>query len=298
MLIEDTNQYLHDKLNSPEIFMITRLGWGAEPVISRKYQLDFNKIPPLEKYILEYNSGIYGVTQNDELLKKWASLYIRATENSTAVGMWLNNKVTKAIKHSQIGLIRNNKIILHAELIDPQFAVINRKKPWTQSLIGKKVLVISPFVESFKKQLDRGYKVINGEFEIFKDNQEFIFYKCYNTVAGNHIHRNWMETFNKMITDINKLEFDIALISCGGYGSLFCDYIHNYMNKSSIYVGGCLQILFGVTSKRYINEKWCEKYLNKNGLIRPSKDEQIQAKPFNKLHGANHNNEIENGCYW
>ena len=226
MQIEDVNEYIHNKLSSPETFMISRFGWGPEPVIARKNQLDLTQVPIIEKCILEYNTGIYGITKNDELLKKWAFLYARAIESSTAVGIWLNDKVTTVIKDSQLGLIKKNQILLRAELLDPQFAVLNRKIPWTQSLIGKKVLIISPFIESFKKQLNKKYKVFDDDFEIFKNNQQFVFYKCYNTIAGNHIHKNWIETLNKMITDINKLEFDIALVSCGGYGNLICDYIY------------------------------------------------------------------------
>jgi len=297
-LIEDTNQYICEKLKSPDTFMITRFGWGAEPVLAYKASINFDSIPKLEKCMLEYHAGIYGIVNDDDALKRWCGLYKRATELSTGVGVWLDNRVHPAIKNSQLGLIKNNKTLLKADNIDPQFAVLQRKIPWTQYLLGKKVLIISPFVDSFKKQLDAGFKVICGDFEIFKDNQEFVFYKCYNTIAGNHIHKNWIATLDKMLNDINKLDFDIALVSCGGYGSLLCDYIHNGMHKSAIYVGGCLQILFGVTCTRYINDKWGGEYLNKNGLIRPSKEEQVQLKTFEELYGINNSNEVQNGCYW
>tara|TARA_B100000902_G_C27286157_1_gene904538 strand:+ start:461 stop:1357 length:897 start_codon:yes stop_codon:yes gene_type:complete len=298
MFIQDSNKFIHDKLNSSNSFCITRFGWGAEPVISRKCQLDFTKIPLLEKCILEYNAGIYGITNNDKLLILWASLYNRAIQSSTAIGVWLNNDVSTIIKESQLGLIKNNQILLKAEFIDPQFAILNDKIPWTQSLSGKKVLIISPFIESFKKQVERKYKVINGKFKIFKDDQEFVFYKCYNTIAGNHPHYNWIITLNIMLNDISKLDFDIALVSCGGYGNLLCDFIYNYMNKSSIYVGGCLQMFFGVTCKRYIDNNWAGKYVNNNNLIRPCKNEHIQIKTFKQLYDITLNNEVENKCYW
>ena len=34
------------------------------------------------------------------------------------------------------------------------------KKPWTHYLIGKKVLIINPFVDSFKKQLQNNFQNI------------------------------------------------------------------------------------------------------------------------------------------
>ena len=57
--------------------------------------------------------------------------------------------------------------------------------------------------------------------------------------------------------DISKIDFDIALVSCGGYGLPICHYINNQLNKGSIYVGGILQIYFGIIGRRWLRE---EKY--------------------------------------
>ena len=72
-----------------------------------------------------------------------------------------------------------------------------------------------------------------------------------------------------MKKDISKLEFDIALVSCGGYGLLLCDFIKRELEKGAIYIGGGLQLQFGVMGNRWENDsmfqgqKW----------IRPSPDE-------------------------
>jgi hypothetical protein len=72
--------------------------------------------------------------------------------------------------------------------------------------------------------------------DIFLPNQEFVFYKSFNTLAGNHIHNNWIETFSIMCNDIKKLDFDIALVSCGGYGLPICNFIKNDMKKSTLLI--------------------------------------------------------------
>ena len=64
------------------------------------------------------------------------------------------------------------------------------------------------------------------------------------------------------------------------------------MKKSSIYVGGVLPMLFGVT---------CQRYNGKNynpGMIKPSENEQVDVKSFHKMYGYQLNNEVENKCYW
>ena len=124
---------------------------------------------------------------------------------------------------------------------------------------------------------------------IFLEGQEFVFYKCFNTVAGNHPHINWINTFNIMCNDISKLDFDIALISCGGYGMLLGSFIRYKLNKSAIYVGGGLQLLFGVTGQRWLNHPTILQIIKENGtkFIRPSGSEVV-----------GNNGLVERGCYW
>ena len=121
------------------------------------------------------------------------------------------------------------------------------------------------------------------------DDQEFVFYKSYQTSGGNAIHTNWVETFDIMCKDISHLEFDIALLGCGGYGLPLCDFIHTKMNKSAIYVGGGLQLLFGVMGARWENWDDWKKIIAENDtkFIRPSGSEIF----------AN-NVRIEDACYW
>ena len=105
----------------------------------------------------------------------------------------------------------------------------------------------------------------------------------------NKPHNNWIETFEIMCNDISKLDFDIALLGCGGYGLPLCNYIHKNLNKSAMYVGGGLQLFFGVMGNRWESRDFWKNIIAKNGckFIKPSKEEQI-----------NNQNSIENACYW
>ena len=92
-----------------------------------------------------------------------------------------------------------------------------------------------------------------------------------------------------MCNDISKLDFDIALVSCGGYGAPLSYYIKKELNKSVIYVGGGIQLLFGVMGKRWENIDMWKKIIkeNESNFIRLSGDEII-----------NNINRVENGCFW
>jgi hypothetical protein len=151
-------------------------------------------------------------------------------------------------------------------------------------------------VESFKKQVDAGFRMFksksksNGDNkDIFLPGQEFVFYKSFNTLAGNHLHNSWYETFKIMCANIKGFDFDVALLSCGGYGMPLCNFIKNDLKKSAIYVGGGLQLLFGVIGQRWLTHPTILEIIKENDtkFIRPSGDEIV-----------NNNGSVERGCYW
>ena len=99
-------------------------------------------------------------------------------------------------------------------------------------------------------------------------------------------HLSWKESLSVMKSDIEALDFDIALLGCGTYGLPLVDFIRNKLNKSAIYIGGSLQILFGIKGKRWDSHDEISDFYNEN-WIRPS----IEETPKNyKV--------LEGGCYW
>ena len=59
-------------------------------------------------------------------------------------------------------------------------------------------------------------------------------------------------------------DFDIAMVSCGGFGMILSDYIFSQLGKSVIYVGGCLQLFFGINGNRWKNHDKISKMINKS----------------------------------
>ena len=80
-----------------------------------------------------------------------------------------------------------------------------------------------------------------------------------------------------MKNEIKNLEFDIALIGCGGYSAPIGLFIKEYMNKQAINMGGALQFHFKV-----IGQRW--KFKNGVNVLK-------HEIPENYL-------SVENGCYW
>ena len=84
------------------------------------------------------------------------------------------------------------------------------------------------------------------------------------------------------------MSFDVALCSCGGYGNPVCSFIYSQLGKSAIYVGGVLQMYFGIYGARWLRERKDVLLLFMNEhWSRPSEAE----RPISSQ-------SIENNCYW
>jgi hypothetical protein len=155
-------------------------------------------------------------------------------------------------------------------------------KPWTHALANKRILIISGFVESIKTQSRNVYPV-----DLFPG-CTFIYLKPPQT-NGMNKSRDWFIEFDQFCEQIKAIQdtFDIALCSCGGYGNPVCSYIYS-LGKSAIYVGGVLQMYFGIYGKRWLNErKEIISLFMTSEWKRPSDNEK--PAQFNT---------IESGCYW
>ena len=280
--LNDSNTFLINLLRNEESFLISRLGIGAETYLSYSYhttqKINFNQLKAIDN-----NAGIYNINKSFII---YCDEYINCIKNSIALATFSN-----AIINEQSYFLNTFKIpAIHSRILEPFYCCLEDIKPWSHYLLGKKVLIINPFIESMQKQLASGFQIFkDSEKKIFLDGQEFIFYKSFQTSAGNHIHSSWLETFTIMSNDIKKLDFDIALLGCGGYGLPLCNYIKTKMNKSAIYIGGGLQLLFGIIGNRWENNDMWKKIILENDckFIKPSGDEIIQ-----------NNSRIEGGCYW
>ena len=281
--LSESNDYIINLLSLNKKFMITRVGVGNETNLAF-FTDTLQSIDTKMLVSLSNNAGIYNITPDN--LLKYAELYIKAIKESNALATFNNTMIVQ-----QEHFINNYKLdVLYSRVLEPFYCCLENIKPWTQHLQGKKVLIVNPFVKSFKKQLKEGFQIFKDpDKKLFMDNQEFVFYKSYNTAAGNSIHKDWEETYDIMCKDISKLDFDIALLGCGGYGLPLCNFIYKEMNKSAIYVGGGLQLLFGVMGKRWDDiQMWMDIIKeNDSKFIRPSINEQLPNKQ-----------RIEGGCYW
>ncbi len=135
-------------------------------------------------------------------------------------------------------------------------------------LSGKKVLVCCPFTKSFEEQIVRGSLLFsNHPNKAFRYPQfDLVSLPTPITYDGakHYPHHDWFETCDSLCATIDNLDFDLALLSCGSYALALGSHIKS-LGRGAIYMGGALQLYFGVAGRRYLQEYYT-KFMNRHWI--------------------------------
>ena len=280
--------YIKEKIKNNNYFIIPRLAGiennlAHEAVLYSKKEITDKNVLLSKIRIMKNNAGIY--ISNINSIINYSQLYLEAFEKCELYCDWsIYSNVAQYSKRSFPFMYKNFK----KKRVDSNTLSIFNSihfKPWTLQLRGLRILIISAFIESIKEKIDYREKIYG--IDLFPE-CSFVFLKPPQT-NGSNPSRDFSLELKDFCEKIKKMKdsFDIALCSCGGYGNLVCSYIYD-LKKSSIYVGGALQMYFGIYGGRWIKENpdIMKLYLNKY-WSRPKNNE----KP-------NNYEKIENSCYW
>lgn len=294
--------YISKKINENTKFIIPRIS-GHENnyafygrvikennINNKNNQFDINS--DILKYfgntidIMKRNAGIK--LSNIISIIKYSDQYLRAFDNCDIYGGWESwgqYMPHIASSHEFIRKTYSEKQIFWSIAMDIYHYIYNR--PFTLALKGKRILIVSAFCDSIKSKIDDRSKIYDG-VDLFPE-CSFIFIKPPVTNGDNPSEEFdiELEHFYSRLDKI-KGQYDIALLSCGGYANPIANYIYEIHNASAIYIGGVLQMYFGIYGKRwmadrpdifklYMNDYWTTPLINE--------------RPMNFT-------SIENGCYW
>jgi hypothetical protein len=186
-------------------------------------------------------------------LEKYGRLYEKATINTDL--MKTIGAIPKEVE--MISYIDEKKRIISSEEVRPWF----QEKPWTRYLKGKKVLVVSPFKKDILNQYKKKEKLFENRMVIPKFKIKAV--KAVNTRGKEDVpFGDWFEALEHQKEMISSVDFDVALLGCGAYGMPLCDYIKTDLNRSAIYMGGGLQLLFGLRGARWDGQSQYEELFN------------------------------------
>ena len=275
---EALNNLIIEKINSGEPFLISRLG-GSETKYITAYTEKKRKQQALDQLC-----ELSGFFPNDiEKADQFAKLYIESIEEIDVCGIWRyfmeDYFLYKYAPNAKLSIL---------EWLEP-WRSESGDIPWSSCLKNKKVLIIHPFVKSIEKQyMKNREKIFSKKYnaEYILPNMQLITMESVQSLGGgtDQFH-TWFEALDYMKKEIEKREFDIAIIGCGAYGLPLAAHIKK-MGKQAIHLGGATQLMFGIMGKRWNNVKEVCELVN-DSWIRPSDDETPKCA-----------SKVEGGCYW
>lgn len=176
-------------------------------------------------------------------------------------------------------------------LLEPFWA----KHSWMRALEGKKVLVIHPFAESIESQYKRRDLLFDNK-EILPEFKSLVVIKAVQSLGGvKNQYNDWFDALDGMKKQIDENDFDIALIGCGAYGFPLAAHVKR-KGKKAIHIGGSLQLLFGITGKRWEDPLFgIQTFKRENAYPDLMNEYWIRPLEMEKPATAT---QVEDACYW
>lgn len=216
-------------------------------------------------------SGFFPFTP--ENARQYTQLMLKDIKQLDILGSWLKRE--RLLKPELSGVIK-----VQLPDLEPYY----HQHPWSESIAHKKVLVVHPFEESirnqyqFRKQLFQGLRVL-PDFELKT-------MKAIQSAGQSKTRfRNWFDALNHMKSQMDEIDYDIAIIGCGAYGFHLAAHAKR-SQKVGFHLGGATQLLFGIKGKRWENNPMSKALMNEY-WVKPLETERPE-----------HFTLIEGGCYW
>ncbi len=276
---EEANEILKEKILSGEPFMFGRNGTNEAQMATYGLMLkkgilsDLSRLPNLDGQC--EHSGFFG--QNEENIIRFSDLVCDATAQSDVCGGLFLFTENYLLKH----FCRKDAIVTHTNTMD----FWRFEQPFTMALKGKRVLVVHYLAEQIMGQYEKRTLLYPGK-EILPEFQLQAIPAVQN-IAGRRDPRfkTWFDALDYMEAEVRKQEFDIAILGCGAYGMPLAARIKG-MGKQVIYMGGVLQMLFGIRGRRWDDEPKAAALYNEYW---ENPNPQYKPKGFET---------VEGGCYW
>jgi hypothetical protein len=292
---EKVSTMIYDLLNTDKPCMIARFGATelmamvnylgvkqGKPNILKYIKgefLDWWWYPGMKEY-MKNSSGFFPPTEKN--ISRFCEIMMEDIKEVDILGSWQEKE------YYFRELLKDTPKVAIA-LLEPWHSM----NPWSRILENKKVLVIHPFAKTIKSQYEKREMLFRNKYILPEFHLHIIpAVQSLNGISDRFT--DWFEAFEWMKKEIDKQDYDYALIGCGAYGFPLAAYIKR-QGKKAIHLGGVLQLLFGIWGRRWNNpDTWVNEAaiprgfyqsLKTNGWVSPS-DEYMPDNP------------LENGCYW
>lgn len=180
----------------------------------------------------------------------------------------------------------------HLRFLEPFWS----SSPWTKALEGHNVLVVHPFAELIETQYKNNRNKIFRNQDILPEFNLIPFVAVQSLGGESEVFGSWFEALEWMENEIDKIDYDIALIGCGAYGFPLAAHIKR-SGKKAVHLGGALQLMFGIKGKRWEDPMYGVKEWGIPKGYYSSMMNEYWVRAGENLRPKNAS-EVEGACYW
>lgn len=222
---------------------------------------------------MQINAGFFPV--NKKTIYKFSELMYEDMKLLDVLGCW---RIEERFLQKHFPLAKRVKL----STLEPYL----QKNPWSEVLENKNILVIHPFNTTIENQYFNKRELLFEDSRVLPKFNSLETIKAVQTIAGNGAEfSDWFAALDFMKAEIDKKDFDIAIIGCGAYGFPLAAHVKR-MGKKAIHLGGPTQMFFGIKGKRWIDNDNFNDIINQN-FVFPSESDKIKDA-----------SKVEDGCYW
>lgn len=278
--IDDGSRLIFAKILSGQPLWVSRVGIAEfDQLLSRlnyKRRLT-SSLLKLKRYVRSPRAMMMSHRNRVQLRKIWdafAPVYLDGYRSADVQCIWTGIGSLEA-QFELFARCAAGATAIDARAVEPYLA----SEPWSAALADKRVLVVSPFANDFKEQHKRRHLI--WPHGIVLPSFQFIPLQA-RFYSHERDRMKVLEAYKEAVSDI---EFDVALLACSSIGLPLGSFIRDALSKQAIYVGGALQILFGVRGSRWDSHPLISDFFNEYWL-RPSDPPPPSSKS------------LDDFCYW
>jgi hypothetical protein len=158
--------------------------------------------------------------------------------------------------------------------------------PWSETLEGRRVLVVHPFSRTIENQYNNHRRQLFTDRRVLPKFASLATIRAVQTIAGTKSqYADWFQALEAMKAAMDAVDYDVAIIGCGAYGFPLAAHAKR-RGRVAIHLGGATQILFGIRGNRWDADPRISRLYN-DWWVRPAAEERVA--------GADR---VENACYW
>ena len=269
---EEASRLIAENIREGNPLMVARFG-AVEMRCIDKY-LSGSEYDEKIKEMATVNAGVFPNDKN--MLDRFSKFYLECAEDIDILSLWQVKGESKVVNK-----YCNDAQYINLRGLEPYYF----NNPWSKELKDKKVLIIHPFKESILSQYENRMSIFKNE-DVLPEFKSIDVIKAVQSNAGAESgFKDWFEAFDYMCGEVDKKDFDIAIIGAGSYGLPLAKYIKK-KGKQAIQMAGSTQILFGIKGKRWDEHPYISGLYN-DFWVRPNKSETPKKATS-----------VEGGSYW